>query len=86
MSQELENLRTSVKDRDNTVSSLRQTINQIHDKSKEDGSSWTGVSDISNALIDGVGKSIEMFESISFGQGHEDGKEACQTLSSTSFG
>ena len=86
MSQELENLRTSVKDRDNTVSSLRQTINQIHDKSKEDGFLWMVGYDISKTLIDGVGNCKEMFESISFCQCRKSGKEACQTLSSKSFG
>ncbi len=77
MNQELEDLKTFVKDRDDTVTILRQTISQFHGHSNDDGPAWTGVSEISNALIDGVGKSIEIIENMSFPNGIEIGKDGC---------
>jgi len=95
-SQELENLRKSIKDRDDKVDNLRQAMHQINLNEKEDGSRrlTSGLTDISDALIDGVGKSIEIFENMSF---HKDAsKDVCSSgennnpradiLSSKSFG
>jgi len=93
MNEELENLKTSLKDRDIKINALKVKMHRLQDKCKGEGTSWRGVSGISDALMDGVGASIKLFESMSFSNDEDEADkeedrrdQRSATLSSKSFG
>ena len=82
--QELESLRISLKDRDIALEKLKWKLQEVQKDDAENIHPWRkGVTGISNVLIDSVGRSIELFESMSFGQ-DDPGEEYEYDMSSRS--
>ena len=85
-------LQASMKDRDSALNAMKVKMHRLQDKCDGEGGSWNAVTGISDAFIDGVGKSIALFESMSFTSNeneNEDEKSRTKSppsIASKSFG
>jgi hypothetical protein len=90
MYEHIQALQMSIKERDSVLNAMKVKMHKLQDRCNGEARSWSAVSGISDALINGVEKSIELFESLSFGNDeHEVANEDYRTrapLSSKSFG
>ena len=73
-------LQASMKESDSVMNAMKVKMHRLQDKCDGEGGSWNAVTGISDALIDGVGKSIALFESMSFASNEsEDAHEDSRT-------
>lgn len=78
MQDQMEALKTSAKEREAAINSLKIRMRSSSSPSKANKTKI--ISEISDVLIDGVGKSIELFESMSFGNEKEDAKSVSDSI------
>lgn len=78
MQDQMEALKTSAKEREAAINSLKIRMRSSSSPSKANKTKI--ISEISDVLIDGVGKSIELFESMSFGNEKEDTKSVGDSI------